>query len=347
MPTELNPLPKRTRPEMNMVIWPDERLAEAVHPFPEENIGSRLVRDTAGGMIRAMYKHMGVGLAAQQVGIPFQIFIIDAFWTQEGAKKKPKVFLNPKITGHGNLVVSLPKPGEGCLSFPYDHHAVIERYNQVELEWLDFKGEVHHQWFDGVEAIVVQHEFDHLMGCCYIDHLSKLRRDAAIRKARKMRRHYRNGMRMGIKHMKSLRSSGQALVVRNREFEKNRRNKLMLEDAADLALCEARLKNSEGTISLNEMEARVFGKAMENPPTANDKLEEATQRYKEAIEDGTLEICGDGEVADPRPSSRFSEASRRLVQREDARRDRQRVQLPVSDQDQEGDERTESSGADE
>ncbi len=340
----LDQLPACKKQELPMVIWPDEGLGEPVGPFPEENLGSKLVRNTAGAMIRSMYRHHGVGLAAQQAGVPFQIFVIDAYWTQPDKSKHPRVFLNPQITDVGDYSTHLPHPGEGCLSFPYDHHAIVERHDRVELEWLDFKGKTHHQWFDGYEAIVIQHEFDHLLGFCYIDRLSLLKKGMAIRRARKMRRHYRNGMKKTIETIKQMSKTPEALLMKNRQFEMVLRKKLAAEDAADLALVEERMADPD-ILSVEETER--FLRIMENPPAPNEKLQDAAKRYREAIENGELEIIepsGDGEVADPRSSSRYAAGARRLVQREDARRDRKRVRLSVHSEDQEGNERTEGGG---
>lgn len=312
MKTHMKPLPEAKKTELKLVIWPDECLRYAVAPFPEKELGSKLVRDTAGGMIRAMYKHYGVGMAAPQLAIPFQIFVMDAFWTQPDKSKHPKVFLNPKITGVGKYMTELPHPGEGCLSFPYDFHGVVRRHDQVELEWLDFEGEVHHEWFDGYEAIVVQHEFDHLNGYCFVDRLSQLKQGMAYRRAKKMRRLYRNGMKKGLATFKQMQKSPDALLDRQKNFEANRKTMLA----------------SRGT----------------------GKLRAAMNRYKEAIADGTLETdipSGDSEVAATRPSSRYAAGARRLVQREDARRNDKRVQLPVHGEDQEGDERAETDGVSE
>ena len=285
-------LPEAKKPKLKLVIWPDECLKYAVAPFPEAELGSKLVRNTAGGMIRAMYEYGGVGLAAPQVAVPFQIFTMDAYWTKDGEKKRPRVFLNPKITDVGKYATELPHPGEGCLSFPYDFRSPVIRHDEVELEWLDFKGNVHHEWFEGYAAIIVQHEFDHLNGYCFVDRLSQLKQGMAYRRARKMRRRYFGGMKQGMAMFKKMQNGPEALLDRNRHFEAN---------------------------------ARKWNDAV-----------------KEAIEDGTITTdipSGDSEVVDTRPSSRVSEEARGLVQREDARGDSQRVQLPVSDQDQEGDER--------
>ena len=293
----LDTLPECKKPELKLVIWPDECLKYAVAPFPEEYLGSIVARNTAGRMIRAMYRHHGVGLAAQQVAVPFQIFTMDAYWTQPDKSKHPRVFLNPQITGVGDWTTALPHPGEGCLSFPYDFKSPVRRHDQVELEWLDFKGKVHHEWFEGYEAIIVQHEMDHLTGHCFIDRLSQLKQGIAYRRARKMRRRYFSGMKQGLKMFKAMQKGPEALADRNNHFEMLRRKKLT-------------------------EEAQKLG-----------EYDEECNR-----------TSGHSEVVDPRPSSRYAAGARRLVQREDARRNDKRVQLPVHSEGQEGDERTESSG---
>jgi peptide deformylase len=218
MTAELKPLPSCSKPEMRLVIWPDESLKHAVAPFPEDNISSRLVRETAGAMIRSMYKHYGVGLAAQQVGVPFRIFVMDSQWTN-GEKKMPRIFLNPTVTGTGEGAQELTHPGEGCLSFPYNYRSPVARLDRLELEWVDFKGETHHQWFEGMEAIIIQHEMDHLNGFCFIDHLSPLKKDRAIRKARKTRRRYRKGYKRALSELKNATSSKEYLLKRQQAFE--------------------------------------------------------------------------------------------------------------------------------
>ncbi len=216
------PLPECSKPELRLVIWPDESLKSKVSPFPEQDLSTQLVRNTAGAMIRAMYKHYGVGLAAPQVGVPFQIFVMDSQWIKT-ERKQPQIFLNPRITDAGDGAQELKAPGEGCLSFPYNYRHPVHRHDKIELEWLDFKGEVHHKWFEGYDAVVIQHEIDHLMGYCFIDRLSKLNRDIAIRKARKIRRHYRKGYKRALKEMKHAPRSLKFLLQRQREFEASRR----------------------------------------------------------------------------------------------------------------------------
>ena len=188
--------------ELGLVIWPDKFLKQSVFAFPEIDLGTRKVKDLAGAMIKTMYKYHGMGLAAQQVGIPFAIFVMDTTWFQPDQSKKPRVFLNPLITAFGEGIIQVDPPGEGCLSFPYDYRQPVKRADKVELEWLDFKGNVHQEWFEGHEAITVQHEMDHLGGFCFIDRLSKLKRDMAIAKARKIRKQYLKGHKTMIRNLK-------------------------------------------------------------------------------------------------------------------------------------------------
>jgi hypothetical protein len=99
-------------------------------------------------------------------------------------------------------VIEVNHPGEGCLSFPYNYRAQVPRASRVELEWQDLKGKKHTEWFEGMDAILVQHEFDHLLGRLFIDNLGPIKRDLAIRKARKTRRQYAKGMKRGIAMLK-------------------------------------------------------------------------------------------------------------------------------------------------
>jgi peptide deformylase len=209
--------------ELELVIWPDETLKHPVRNFPEADLGSRLVKNTAGAMIKAMYKYHGIGLAAQQVGVPFQIFVMDPGWHDEKAKKQPRVFLNPVVVNIGDGRISVPAPGEGCLSFPYKYRAPVQRFAEIELEWYDFHGCVQREWFEGFPAIVVQHEMDHLNGFCFIDHLSPLKYDIAIRKARKIRSRYKKGFQKTLKAMKNAPRTKEYNAKRQQMFEEGYR----------------------------------------------------------------------------------------------------------------------------
>jgi len=211
--------------ELQLVIYPDPSLKIPVAPFPEDDIGTELIQWTADSMVKAMYKHQGVGLAAQQVGIPWQIFVMDTQWHEEDAEQKPKIFLNPRITEVGDGAQQLTWPGEGCLSFPYGYRNPVRRLDRLELEWLDLEGEIHHEWFSEFEAIVIQHEIDHLNGYCFIDRLSRLKRGMAIARARKVRRQYRKGYLKTLRQLKNAPRTAEYAIKRAKSFEEGFRVK--------------------------------------------------------------------------------------------------------------------------
>lgn len=178
--------------DLRLVVYPDESLRDPVHGFSEEQINTPLIRNTAGAMIRAMYQMQGIGLAAQQVGVPGAMFVLDVNWHRTG-RKMPKIFLNPVMLEFDGAVVEMGGRGEGCLSTPYGYFSPVPRSEKVLLEWLDLRGEKHTEWFDGIEAIAIQHEIDHLHGVLFVDRLSNLKKDIFKRKARKQRRRYEQG----------------------------------------------------------------------------------------------------------------------------------------------------------
>ncbi len=129
-------------------------------------------------MLQTMYAHKGVGLAATQVGYDAQVFVMDCH-------SKPYVFVNPKIlhTQGPNTVHQ-----EGCLSFPF-LYVPVERPSCVQLAWQDIHGNAHQQDFEGLEAICVQHEMDHLQGIVFLKHLSSAQRNKALRTLEKLQKH--------------------------------------------------------------------------------------------------------------------------------------------------------------
>lgn len=192
-------LPPIEQVELNLSIWPDPGLKQPVANFPEESLNTPLVHTTAEQMIKWMRKLKGVGLAAQQVGVPFRIFVMDPTAGDADAR----VFLNARIVDQDDKWIQVISPGEGCLSFPYGYRQPVPRHNRVRLQWQDFNGVKYDQWFEGQEAIIIQHEVDHLNGFCFIDRLSWVKRNMAIKKARSIRSRYKKGMRAGVSAMKN------------------------------------------------------------------------------------------------------------------------------------------------
>jgi peptide deformylase len=140
------------------------------------------VRKFAGDLFGTMYDAPGIGLAAIQVGEPLRMLVIDL--AKEGEPKTPQVFINPEIVSRSD------EPSvyeEGCLSIP-DYYAEVERPKGVVVRYIDLDGNQHEIKVEGLLAVCLQHEIDHLNGVLFIDHISRLKRDMVVRKFRKMAR---------------------------------------------------------------------------------------------------------------------------------------------------------------
>ena len=127
-------------------------------------------------MYETMYNADGVGLAAPQVGLEDRIFIIDLspLADEENPEYKDlkKVFINARITNRtGDMVLH----EEGCLSIPGIHESVA-RQDSIEIEYLDENFEPHTKTYTGFTARVIQHEYDHIEGVLFIDHISAIRK---------------------------------------------------------------------------------------------------------------------------------------------------------------------------
>ncbi|WP_416189607.1 peptide deformylase [Neisseria sp. CCUG17229] len=162
---------------LNILQYPDERLHTVAQPVGEvdERIQT-LVKD----MFETMYESRGIGLAATQVDVHERVVVIDL--TED--KSEPRVFINPVI---------IEKDGEttyeeGCLSVPgiYD---TVTRAERVKVEALDEKGEKFTLEADGLLAICIQHELDHLMGKVFVEHLSQLKQNRIKTKLKKRQKH--------------------------------------------------------------------------------------------------------------------------------------------------------------
>ena len=116
-------------------------------------------------MFAAMYAAPGRGLAAPQIGVLSRVFVMDATW--KTGERTPRVFMNAEIlTADPALVVN----EEACLSIPQQTVAV-PRPRAVRLRWQDLQGGVHEGDFDGTDAVIVQHERDHLDGILCTDYV--------------------------------------------------------------------------------------------------------------------------------------------------------------------------------
>jgi peptide deformylase len=133
-------------------------------------------------MLETMYDAPGVGLAAIQVGVPLRIIVMDIEGKDE--PRRPRYFVNPEIVWRSEEMKNWE---EGCLSVP-DIYDDVERPARVRIRYLDYNGVQQEEEADGLFAVCIQHEMDHLEGVVFLDHLSRLKRDSAIRKVRKAQR---------------------------------------------------------------------------------------------------------------------------------------------------------------
>ena len=145
---------------------------------PVEKVGQE-EQQLMDDMLETMHSANGIGLAAIQIGIPKRIIVMDI--SKNDNKKEPKFFVNPVIKNKDILKATYE---EGCLSVP-NQFAEIDRPKKCEVEYLDYNGEKKILKAEGLLAICIQHEMDHLEGILFIDYLSKLKKSMIIKKLSK------------------------------------------------------------------------------------------------------------------------------------------------------------------
>lgn len=161
---------------LEILQYPDERLRWRAAPV--ERVDERL-RRLVDDMLETMYAAPGIGLAATQIGIDERVAVID---TSEH-RDAPLVLVNPEIVARDGSAES----EEGCLSIPGVFEKV-RRAERVTVRALDRDGEPFERTVDGLLAVCVQHEIDHLDGRLFIDHLSLLKRQRINKRLAKQRR---------------------------------------------------------------------------------------------------------------------------------------------------------------
>jgi peptide deformylase len=157
--------------------YPDPRLHKVAKPV--ETVDDR-IRQLVKDMAETMYDAPGVGLAATQVDVHERVVVIDV--SEEG--NDLKVLINPEITWKSDEVQVYE---EGCLSVPgiYDK---VERAERIHVKALNEKGEIYEFDADGLLAVCVQHELDHLQGKVFVEYLSSLKLNRIKTKLRKQER---------------------------------------------------------------------------------------------------------------------------------------------------------------
>ncbi len=174
-----------------IIETPDVRLKEISTPWDTRDIaGDAVLQTLIDDMFETMYAAPGIGLAAIQVAVPKRVLVIDLQEpdpedeTGKQVLRDPKVFINPEILEVSDDVSLY---SEGCLSVP-EIYADVARPAEITARWYDRTGALHEKRIDGMLATCLQHEMDHLEGILFIDHLSKLKRDMALKKLTKLRK---------------------------------------------------------------------------------------------------------------------------------------------------------------
>ncbi|TCD02280.1 peptide deformylase [Erythrobacteraceae bacterium CFH 75059] len=177
---------------------PDARLKLVSRPV---DTFDDVLRTLVADMFETMYDAHGIGLAAIQIGVDRRVLVIDLqpedpdaapvacdhdghAHTHQPTRREPRVFVNPEILETSSELATY---NEGCLSIP-DIYAEVERPARCRVRWQDLDGASHEEEMDGLLATCLQHEMDHLNGVLFIDHLSRLKRNMALKKLEKLRK---------------------------------------------------------------------------------------------------------------------------------------------------------------
>jgi peptide deformylase len=162
---------------LNILEFPDPRLRTIAKPVEIVDDALRLLIDD---MFETMYDAPGIGLAATQVNVHQRLVVIDI--SEE--KTDPLVFINPEFQA---LTEQVDEYQEGCLSVP-GFYETVERPQQVKVKALDRHGQAFEMHCEGLLAICIQHECDHLNGKLFVDYLSTLKRNRIKKKLEKQHR---------------------------------------------------------------------------------------------------------------------------------------------------------------
>ena len=160
-----------------ILVVPHPVLKQVSKPVAKVDDALRALMDD---MLETMYDAPGIGLAAIQIGEPVRVIVMDL--AREGEPKAPQYFVNPEILWASEETQPYE---EGCLSVP-EYYDEVERPAQVKLRYLNYQGEHVEEDAEGMYAVCIQHEMDHLDGVLFIDHLSRLKREQAIKKVKKL-----------------------------------------------------------------------------------------------------------------------------------------------------------------
>ncbi|HUT48271.1 MAG TPA: peptide deformylase [Alphaproteobacteria bacterium] len=166
-----------------IITAPDPRLKQKAEPIAHVDDAVRRLLDD---MLATMYAAPGIGLAAPQVGVLKRAVVLDVADTpnESGGPKRALKLINPELVWVSDDDF---KYEEGCLSLP-EHYAEVERPHAIRLRHLDERGDTQELEAEGLLAVCIQHEMDHLDGILFVDRISAIRRNVILRKLLKAKK---------------------------------------------------------------------------------------------------------------------------------------------------------------
>ena len=174
--------------ELKLIPPTDPRVQSAIAPFNNDMLkdeGFKDRKELSEAMFDTMKKYGGIGLSANQVGLPFNMFVLG---------DHPDVEKNLKMTCFNPMIISSSVEEEtmkeGCLTFPFVFLS-ITRPRKVVVKYEDENGDLKEGSLDGMISRVFQHEYDHMLGKTFVDGVSKMKLDMAYKKAEKMMSKYK------------------------------------------------------------------------------------------------------------------------------------------------------------
>ncbi len=159
--------------KLTVLHFPDPRLRNKARPVAAVDAG---VRQLAADMLETMYAENGIGLAATQVNVQQRVVVMDL----SKQRNEPLILINPEVTHK----TGTEEMEEGCLSVP-GYTAPVQRAEQITYRYLDTDGAAAEAEAEGLRAVCIQHEIDHLDGKLFIDYLSPIKRQRLRKKIEK------------------------------------------------------------------------------------------------------------------------------------------------------------------
>ena len=169
--------------ELKLIPPTDPRVNNAIAPFVDDMLKDEDIKDRqelSDAMFESMNKYGGIGLSANQVGLPFNMFVIGGHPSIEKGLKM--TCFNPMIVSASDETVRMK---EGCLTYPFIF-LDIERPRKVVVKYTDNKGDLQEAHLDGMMSRIFQHEYDHMLGRNFTERVSKFKLKRAMEKRDKM-----------------------------------------------------------------------------------------------------------------------------------------------------------------